>query len=113
MSRRSPLFQGVLTWGNPYSAILALRHLLVILMVAVALVRSLAFGRVTAPPVGQPGAAANGPVHTAGSAKPALASARDRVSVRLLLVNIVLGIGVLLLSAMASALVAEGRRLPL
>ena len=49
MSSRSSQFQGLLTWSSPYSVILALKHLLAILMIVIALVRSLVFGRVKVP----------------------------------------------------------------
>jgi uncharacterized membrane protein len=113
MSRRSPQFQGLLSFSNPYSVILALKHLLVIIMVAVALVRSMVFSRVAASSGGQPVTGADGAAHTAGVPKQSEASAKDRVSVLLLLLNIILGIGVLVLSAAAAALAAQGGKLPL
>ncbi len=61
LSRRSPQFLGLLSWGNTYSALLALKHLLVILMIIVALVRSIVFGRVEAPAAGMQKAGSDGP----------------------------------------------------
>ena len=113
MSQRSPQFQGLLSWSNSYSVILALKHLLVILMVLIALVRSLVFGRVKMPAAGQQGAGVDGPASGADSPKQGAASRKDRVGALLLLVNIVLGIGVLMLSAAAAAIAAQGGNLPL
>lgn len=104
MSRRSPQMQGLFSFANSYSAILASKHLLVILMVAIALVRSLVFGRATAATVAQKGTREAGVAPEAAGSKPSTPSVKDRVSVLLLLVNIVLGIGVLVLSAAAAVL---------
>jgi uncharacterized membrane protein len=112
MSRRSPQMQGLFSFANSYSVILALKHLLVILMVAVALVRSFIFGRGSAASEVQKGPREAGVAPEAAGSKPSTASAKDRVSVLLLLVNIVLGIGVLVLSAAVAALAAQGEKLP-
>jgi len=84
---------------------------LVLAMVLIALVRGLAFGR------GAPAAAAHGAsavppqgpaAQTSGAAAPPQGpGARDRVGMVLLGVNMLLGIGVLLLSAL-SAVIARG-----
>jgi putative copper export protein len=81
MSRRSPAFQGFLNFGTPYATALSLKHLLVIAMVAVALVRSL------------------GLRPTQDNVSPS----RERLSGGLLLLNVVLGIAVLLLSGFTAA----------
>ena len=86
---------------------------MVILMVLIALVRSLVFGRVKAPPAGQQGAGVDGRASGADSPKQGAASRKDRVAALLLLVNIVLGIGILLLSAAAAVIAAQGGKLPL
>lgn len=141
MSRRSPQFTGVFSWATPYSAALAWKHLLVIAMVAIALVRGLTFGRTAGqapglvrgqgadlgPAQGQgaaAGAAARqgqagmtaaaeqpGPgVQTASPGQPGPAGqpgARERVGMLLLYLNVLLGIGVLVLSALSATLRAS------
>lgn len=109
MLRRNPQFHGLLTWDDSYSTILALKHLLVILMVAIALMRSLVVGRIQV----QPGASVDGPPQGVGSPKQKVASRKDKISALLLLINIILGIGVLLFSAAAAALSAHGGKLPI
>jgi len=125
MSRRSPQFTGVFSWATPYSAALAWKHLLVIAMVVVALVRGLTFGRTAgqgqgaaagaAARLGQAGmtAAAGQPgpgLQTASPGQPGPAGppgARERVGMLLLYLNVLLGIGVLVLSALSAALRAS------
>jgi len=82
MSNRSPAFQGLFSLGNAYSMALTLKHILVLLMVAVALVRSLGLGRRQGP---QP-------------------PSREKLSAGLLFLNIALSILVLLLSGWIAAL---------
>ena len=81
-ANRSPAFLGLFSFGNPYSAVLAIKHILVLGMVAVALYRSLVLGRRSGPPN----------------------PSREKLSTALLFLNIVLGIGVLLLSGFSVAL---------
>ncbi|MBN1581797.1 MAG: hypothetical protein JXA89_13920 [Anaerolineae bacterium] len=81
LSNRSPAFQGLLRFGNAYSAMLALKHILVLAMVAVALIRSLALGR------------------GRGPQKPA----QEKLSAGLLFLNVALGVLVLLLTGFAVA----------
>ena len=81
MSNRSPEFQGLLHFGNPYSIVLSLKHLLVIAMIAITLYRTLVLGK--------------------GAASPA----KERLSLRLLLANAVLVVLVLLSSGFIAALV--------
>jgi len=83
LSNRAPAFQGLFRFANPYSTVLAFKHLLVLLMIAVALLRSLAFRRASGP-------------------------AQERLKVGLLFLNIALGILVLLLSGFSAALAAGG-----
>jgi uncharacterized membrane protein len=81
MSNRNPEFQGLLQFGNPYSFVLSIKHLLVIAMIVVTLYRTLVLGK--------------------GPASPA----EERLSLRLLLVNVVLAVLVLLSSGFVAALV--------
>jgi len=80
-ANRNPAFQGLFSFGNPYSTVLTLKHILVLAMVAVALIRSLALGR---------------------RSGPATAS-QEKLSAGLLFLNIALGIVVLLLTGFAVA----------
>jgi uncharacterized membrane protein len=77
LSRRAPAFQGLFRAGNAYSAVLAAKHVLVALMVAIALLRSLA-----------------------------LKGAQKQVKLKmaLLMLNMALGIGALLLSGFSAVL---------
>ena len=84
LSNRSPAFQGLFSFGNTYSMVLSLKHILVLVMVAVALIRSLVLGRRSGPP----------------------SPAQEKLKVGLLFLNIALGIGVLLLSGFAVAFAA-------
>ena len=84
LSNRSPAFQGLFSFANTYSTVLSLKHVLVLAMIAVALLRSLVFGRRSEPP----------------------APTQEKLKVGLLFLNIALGIGVLLLSGFAAALAA-------
>ena len=81
LGNRSPAFQGLLRFGNAYSAMLALKHILVLAMVAVALIRSLALGR------------------GRGPQKPA----QEKLSAGLLFLNVALGVLVLLFTGFAVA----------
>ena len=83
LSRRSPAFQGLFQFGNPYATVLAFKHLLVLLMVAVALLRSLALRRASDP-------------------------TQERLKAGLLFLNIALGILVLILSGFSTALSSGG-----
>ncbi len=83
-ANRSPAFQGLFSFSNTYSMLLSLKHILVLAMIAVALIRSLALGSRSGPP------------------KPS----QEKLKVALLFLNIALGIGVLLLSGFGAALSA-------
>lgn len=82
MARRTPAFEGLFTFGNAYSAVLTIKHLLVVAMILIALWRSLILGR-------------------GGGA---LTSSEEKLSARLLITNVVLGIAVLLVSGFVVAL---------
>jgi putative copper export protein len=82
LARRAPAFHGFFGFGSPYATVLSLKHVLVVLMVGIALVRSLVLGRKDAPP----------------------SPRREKLKAGLLLVNMVLGVGVLLLSGFSAAL---------
>jgi uncharacterized membrane protein len=84
LSRRSPAFQGLFYFGNRYSVVLAVKHVLTLVMIGIALYRSLVIGRGGAP------------------AKPR----REKLKVALLLLNVVLGVVVLLLSGFIAAFAA-------
>ena len=78
-SNRSPAFLGLFSFGNAYSAILAIKHIFVLAMIAIALYRSLALGSTSTP-------------------------AEEKLKARLLVLNIVFGISILLLSGFTAAL---------
>jgi putative copper export protein len=80
-ANRSDAFAGLFSAGNDYSLVLTLKHLLVITMVIIALIRSLGLKRWKLAP-----------------------QAKAKLNARLLMANLVLGIGVLLLSGFSTAL---------
>lgn len=80
-ANHNPAFQGLFRFGNPYSTVLALKHILVLAMVAIALCRSLALGRRSGPST----------------------PSQEKLSAGLLFLNIALGIAVLLLTGFAVA----------
>jgi len=81
LGNRTPAFNGLFRFGNRYSTVLTVKHLFVVAMIAVTLVRSLVLGR-------RPG--------------PSTPS-QEKLSVLLLLINVALGVVVLLLSGFAAA----------
>ena len=81
-ANRSPAFQGLFSFGNLYSTVLTLKHILVLAMIAVALYRSLVLGRRSGPST----------------------PSQEKLSAGLLFLNIVLGVAVLLLSGFSAAL---------
>jgi putative copper export protein len=83
-ANRNPAFQGLFSFGNTYSMVLSLKHILVLAMIAVALIRSLVLGRQSGPST----------------------PSQEKMKVGLLFLNIALGIGVLLLSGFSAALSA-------
>lgn len=82
LAQRTPSFQGLFHFGNPYSLVLALKHILVLAMILVTLYRSLVLGRQAEP----------------------RSPAQEKMNVVLLLINMILGIAVLLLSGFSAAL---------
>ena len=81
-ANRSPAFDGLLSFGNTYSTVLAIKHILVVVMIAIALYRSLVLGR------------------KEGASTPS----QEKLKAGLLMINIVLGIAILLLSGFTAAL---------
>jgi len=81
-ANRSPAFQGLFSFGNTYSTLLAIKHILVVTMIAIALYRSLVLGR------------------KKGVSTPS----QEKLKVSLLMINIVLGVAILLLSGFTAAL---------
>jgi len=80
-ANRNPAFQGLFSVGNAYSTFLTLKHVLVVFMIGVGLYRSLVLGRRSGPP----------------------SPAQEKLSAGLLLANILLGVGVLLLTGLSVA----------
>ena len=80
-ANRNPAFNGLFHFGNPYSTALSLKHIAVVVMVGIALFRSLVLGHRPAP----------------------LTPSQEKLSVGLLLVNMILGIVVLLLTGFSVA----------
>ena len=78
-ANRTSAFLGLFSLGNTYSAVLAVKHILVIAMIAIALYRSLALTKTTTPK-------------------------QERLKKVLMMSNIVFGIFILLLSGFATAL---------
>ena len=84
LSNRSPGFQGLFQIGSPYATALAVKHVLVLAMIAIALYRSLVLGRRGPPPT----------------------PSREKLSAGLLVANLVLGVGVLFVTGLTAALAA-------
>ena len=80
-ANRNPAFEGLFHFGNAYSTALSLKHIVVVVMVGIALFRSLVLGRRREP----------------------LTPSQEKLSVALLLVNMVLGLVVLLLTGLSVA----------
>jgi len=81
-ANRSSLFLGLFSFGNTYSAVLTIKHVLVIAMIIIALYRSLALAKTSSP-------------------------AQEKLKKILMLLNIIFGISILLLSGFATALSAS------
>ncbi len=81
-ANRNPAYQGLFNLSTAYSAALTLKHILVLVMVAIALYRSLVLGRRQGPST----------------------PSQERLRVRLLFFNIALGVVVLLVSGVIVAL---------
>ncbi len=82
LSNRSPEFVRLFSFGNPYSIALSLKHIIVLIMIAIALYRSLVLGRQKGPS----------------------SPAREKLNIRLLIINVVLAVLVILDSAVVTAL---------
>jgi hypothetical protein len=78
-ANRTPAFLGLFSLGNTYSAILAAKHVLVLVMIAIALYRSLALGKISTP-------------------------SQEKLKAALLILNIIFGVCILLLSGFTTAL---------
>ena len=78
-ANRTSVYLGLFSFGNTYSAILAVKHILVLTMIAIAVYRSLALAKASTP-------------------------AQEKLKATLLILNIVFGVGILLLSGFTAAL---------
>ena len=78
-ANRTSAFLGLFSFGNTYSAVLAAKHILVLAMIAIALYRSLALGKTSTP-------------------------AQEKLKATFLILNIIFGVGILLLSGFITAL---------
>lgn len=78
-ANRSDAYLGLFSFGNAYSAVMAIKHILVLAMVAIALYRGLALAKISTPK-------------------------QEKLKKVLMMSNIVFGIIVLLLSGFAAAL---------
>jgi len=81
LARRSPAYQGLFSMGNTYSAVLSIKHVLTLLMVAVTLLRSVWLDRMPAD-------------------KPETA----RLKMALMALNLALGVLVLMLSGLSATI---------
>ena len=82
MTNRSPEFEQLFGFGNPYMAALSIKHILVLVMIGITLYRSLVLGRSQGPSTLQ----------------------KERLNAKLLLANVVLAFSVLLASGFVAAL---------
>jgi len=78
-ANRTSAFLGLFSLGNTYSAVLAVKHILVLAMIVIALYRSLALSKTTT-------------------------HAQEKLKAALLFLNIIFGVSILLLSGFATAL---------
>ncbi len=78
-ANRNSAFLGLLSFGNTYTAVLAVKHILVLAMIVIALYRSLALAQASTP-------------------------AQEKLKATLLILNIVFGVCILLLSGFVTAL---------
>ena len=78
-ANRTSEFLGLFSLGNTYSAVLAVKHILVIAMIVIALYRSLVLSKATT-------------------------HAQEKLKAALLILNIIFGVSVLLLSGLATAI---------
>lgn len=82
MTNRSSEFEAFFAFGNPYSAALSIKHILVLVMIGISLYRTLVLGR----------------------ARSGLKPTKERLNMQLLLVNASLAVAVLLTSGFVAAL---------
>ena len=82
MTNRSPEFEQLFGFGNPYMTALSIKHILVLVMIGITLYRSLILGRAQGPSSQQ----------------------KERLNEKLLLANVVLAFSVLLASEFVAAL---------
>jgi len=82
MNNRSPQFVRLFSLSNPFSIALTIKHLIVLIMIGIALYRALVLGRQKGPS----------------------SPAKEKLNVRLLVINVTLAVLVLLNSAVVSAL---------
>ena len=120
MSRRSPEFVQFFSFSNPYSIALSIKHIIVIVMIGIALYRSIVLAPKSMPagqpggapgqagkpqPGGKPGKQPGGkPGMQPGGPQSAAAAKREKLNVTLLVINVILAVLVLFNSAMVSAL---------
>jgi uncharacterized membrane protein len=78
-ANRTSAFLGLFSFGNTYSAVLAVKHILVLAMIVIALYRSLALAQAFTP-------------------------VQEKLKATLLILNIVFGVSILLLSGFITAL---------
>ena len=120
MSRRSPDFVQWFSFSNPYSIALSIKHIIVIVMVGIALYRSIVLAPKAMPVPGpdgapgpggkQPGAKQPGgkpgmkPGMQPGGPQSAAAAKREKLNFSLLVINVILAVLVLFNSAVVSAL---------
>ncbi|MDL1910471.1 hypothetical protein FBQ81_07225 [Chloroflexi bacterium CFX6] len=81
MTNRSPEYEALFSFGNAYSAMLSIKHILVLAMIGISLYRALVLGRARA-----------------------MTPEKERLNVRLLLINAGLAVTVLLVSGFVAAL---------
>lgn len=82
MAQRSPAFEGLFAFSNLYSSLLTFKHLLILMMIVIALWRSLVLGK----------------------RQKSVNPSQEKWGARLLLTNIILGVTVLLASAALTTL---------
>ncbi len=120
MSNRNPQFVRLFSLGNPFSIALTIKHALVIVMIGIALYRSIVLVPKSLPaaggapgkvgpggkkPGGKPGAEPGGkPDMGSGGPQSVAAAKREKLNVTLLIINVALAVLVLFNSAVVMAL---------
>lgn len=100
LARHNPTFEGLFRMGNTYSKILTVKHILVVMMIAIGLVRSLVMGSKGQ----QPDRTQTKPLPEQTQKKPQAEFGQEKLKMILLYGNILLGVIVLFLSAYNAAL---------